>query len=107
MIMGDEANERERRQLDLMLDRLERFRSGDLAIPSVIHDLEALLGQLELVDAAWRDEFVDAWADLEIAYAVALDRHLEIPTAADATVSDAVSTLIGLVRQQLDASEST
>ena len=108
MTADNEVRERERRQLDLMLDRLEGFRSGELEIRGVIDDLSALHYQLELVSGTWRDEFRDAWAELEIAYAVALDRRRKIPTAAsDVTVGDAVTTLIALVRQHLDALENT
>ncbi len=101
---GDpERVERERRQLRLMLDRLHRFRSGELPIGPVINDLEALLGELELVDEAWRGEFIEAWSDLEIPYAVALDRLQPIPDARDATVADGVEALERLVSAQLQA----
>lgn len=80
--VNDEIIERERRQLQLMLDRLRRFQAGDLSVSHAITDLEALLYQLELVDESWRREFTEAWSDLEIPYAVALDRQTEILTAA-------------------------
>jgi len=100
--VNDETIERERRQLQLMLDRLQRFQAGDLYISHVITDLEALLYELELVDESWRGEFIEAWSDLEIPYAVALDRQTEIPTARDATVGAAVGRLLDLVRGRLD-----
>lgn len=101
---GDaEQADPERRQLLLMLDRLDRFRGGELSIGPVINDLEALLYELELVDEPWRDEFVEGWSLLEIPYAVALDRLTPIPDATDATVAEGVAVLDALVRDRLRA----
>ena len=97
----DEGVEREERQLSLMLDRVERFRQGALGIGSVINDLEALLNELELVSDDWRGEFIDAWGELEIPYAVALDRMQELPTAQDATVSAGLDAIDRLIRGRL------
>jgi hypothetical protein len=97
-----EVVERERRQLRLMQDRLDRFQAGDLSIGPVINDLEALLYQLELAAEPWRDDFIEAWSDLEIPYAVALDRQTPIPTAVDTTVSEGVERLLALVRSRLE-----
>ena len=80
--LGGRGRDREVRQLDLMLDRLNRFRSGSMIIGPVISDLEALRYELHSVDEDWRERFRDAWSDLEIPYAVALDQA-PIPTIAD------------------------
>lgn len=101
-----EVTERELRQLTLMLDRLNRFRSGGLALGPVVNDLEALLYELVLAEEGWRDRFVEAWSALEIAYAVALDRLQEIPTIRDPDVADAVTELDDLVRDQVRDLES-
>lgn len=99
----EDPSARERRQLHLMLDRLDRFKLGDLGIGPVINDLEALLGELQLAGDAWRQEFIESWSDLEIPYAVALDRLEPIPTAKDETVIAGVDALENLVRARLDA----
>ena len=100
--MGDEGK-RERRQLDQMSDRLARFGVGELGIGHVINDLEALRYELHSVDDRWVDQFFDAWSDLEIPYAVALDRLQPIPTIADGTVFEGVSELERLVTDARDA----
>jgi hypothetical protein len=69
----------------------------------LINDLEALLHELQLVDQQWRDEFQEAWGDLEIPYAVALDRLTPLPTAANSTVAEGVERLDVLVRSGLAA----
>ena len=99
----DDDDARDRRQLDLMLDRLARFRSGDLAIGSVINDLEALHHELNSVNDEWIARFREAWSDLEIPYAVALDRRHPIPTIADPTVAEGIDEIEYLVQQALTA----
>lgn len=96
--MGDE-DERERRQLDLMSDRLARFRAGELSIGPLINDLEALRYELHRVDDRWIDRFIEAWGDLEIPYAVALDRLEPIPTITDGIVAAGVSELERLISE--------
>lgn len=98
-----EVVNRERRQLELMMDRIVRFQSGDLGIGSTIDDLMALSDELQLADASWRDRFVDAWSDLEIRYAVALDKLTSLPDASDRTVRDGLFELEQLVVEGLNA----
>ena len=86
-----------------MLERLRRFRSGELAIGPVVSDLEALHLELQSVDADWRGRFAEAWSDLEIPYAVALDRLEPIPTMADATVAEGLAEIERLVAEARDA----
>lgn len=80
-----------------MSDRLARFRAGSLGIGPVVNDLEALRYELQSVDGSWIDRFIDAWGDLEIPYAVALDRLDPIPTIDDGVVAEGVSELERLV----------
>lgn len=102
MGIDPELVERECRQLRLMLDRIDKFRSGHLGIGPVISDLEALLYELQLADEPWRNEFIGGWSDLEIPYAVALDRQQEIPTAQDSTVKEGVDRIVALVEARLN-----
>ena len=79
----DEAVDRERRQLLLMLDRLRRFEAGSLFIAKMISDLEGLLEALE------------------IPYAVSLDRLEPIPDATDPQIRTAVERMLDLVQGRL------
>jgi hypothetical protein len=45
------------------------------------------------------ERFIEAWSDLEIPYAVALDRRVTIPTIADGVVAEGVSELERLVAE--------
>lgn len=98
-----EVVDRERRQLDLMAERIIRFRRGELGIGKVINDLVALLSELQLMDEAWRDRFVVAWSGLEIPYAVALDQLTPLPDASDWSVREGLDALDRLVAEGLAA----
>ncbi|MFW2383994.1 MAG: hypothetical protein ACN4GZ_19735 [Acidimicrobiales bacterium] len=82
--------ERELRQLRSMAKTLDDFRSNRIPIQRAINDLEALAQELHNASPAWQDRFVDAWADLEVPYAVALDQLSPVPDATDWTVRDGV-----------------
>lgn len=94
--------ERELRQLLLMRDRLVEFGSGRIALPELVYDLEALLYELESTSEGWREEFINAWGHLEIAYAVALDRQEPVEDASDPALQDDLCQLRDLVDQRLD-----
>lgn len=72
--MAPRLSERERRQLDLMRDRLVRYRKGELRLPALIADLDALIDALEEADPSWRRTLRERWAVFEEVYAVSLDR---------------------------------
>jgi hypothetical protein len=80
--------ERERRQLSLMQQRIASFRSGELFIARLIADLKGLLEARECASEEWIDDFRSASGDLEISYAVALDRLTPIPDAHDPCIAD-------------------
>ncbi len=61
------------RQLNLMIDKINRYEKGLIDLPSLIGDLVGLLNALEDYDEAWKREFQSNWIDLEVIYAVALD----------------------------------
>lgn len=97
--VSDEAEviERERRQLVLMQERVAGFRSSDVSLGSLIADLEGLLEARALASEQWVDDFRSAWGDLEISYAVALDRLTPIPDTHDPGVGDALFDLDALI----------
>jgi hypothetical protein len=92
-----EVIERERRQLVLMQGRIAGFRSGDVSLGGLISDLEGLLEARALASEQWVDDFRSAWGDLEISYAVALDRLTPIPDAHDPVVADGLFDLDALI----------
>jgi hypothetical protein len=94
--------ERERRQLTLMSERIEQFRSAKLSLGGLIADLEGLLEARTLASADWVDDFSDSWGNLEIPYAVALDRLTPIPDAHDPTVADGLHGLDVLIRRAIN-----
>ncbi|SRR6266567_7093073 len=99
--VDDEHRAREMRQLGLMAERLDSFASGDIYIAQAISDLEGLLYALELTSDGWKDEFREEWGELEIAYAVALDRREPVPDASEPRIRDAVTAMRRLVDERL------
>ena len=96
----DERKAREQRQYALMLERLQGFRQGTVPLPRLISDLEGLLVALEMAPDEWIDEFRSVWLDLEVAYALALDRLEPLPTKDDYLVAEPAKELEQLVRQR-------
>lgn len=95
----DEDVERERRQLGLMRERIRQFRDGSIPLAKLISDLEGLLEARNDASEQWIDAFRDAWSDLEIPYAVALDRLTPIPDAHYPTVAEGLFDLDRLIEQ--------
>ena len=95
--------DRERRQFRLMDDRLCAFQDENIYIATVISDLEGLFRALELTSEDWIERFRCAWGELEVSYAVALDRLEPIPKATDPSIHGAVEEMRLLVAQALAA----
>ena len=84
-----------------MEERLAQFRTGTIPISRAISDLEGPLWALKgRVPAAWFDSFLEQWGELEVAYAVALDRLTPIPTATDGDVRSATDEMMSLVMER-------
>ena len=62
------------RQYERMLALIEMYRTGEIALPSLVSDIEALISALESVSEEWRNTLLQAWGPLEMTYAGALDR---------------------------------
>lgn len=97
----DEPTSYELRQLRLMAERLAQFREGTIPIARAISDLEGLLWALDgRVPQEWFDSFLEQWGELEVAYAVALDRLTPIPDATDAALRNATDQMTRLVLER-------
>lgn len=64
------------RQLQLMIDKIYRFKEGLIGLDELIQDLEGLLNALENFDTDWKEDIRSYCIDLEVIYAVALDRDV-------------------------------
>jgi hypothetical protein len=67
--------------------------------------LEGLLYAVEQAPEDWKARFIEEWSELEIPYAVALNRQEKIPDATDPTIRMAVDALIALVHERFADSE--
>ncbi len=68
-------NEFDIRQLNIMLDKMERFTQGKLDLGYLLEDLEALLQILESIDEEWKTEFRSEWINIEEVYAYHLSQQ--------------------------------
>lgn len=91
------------RQLRRMRERIEWFENQKIGLGSLIGDLGALLDCLEATDGEWKDRFRRQWWELELVYAVALDRKLErLPAQSQAIVDDAIRAMKSLLDERGD-----
>ncbi len=73
-----------------------------MALDSLIPELEALFNAIDLADADWQEGFWDSWSDLEISYALALDRGWKsLDEVREQIVSQAAADLKSLVGAEL------
>jgi hypothetical protein len=91
------------RQYRLMLDCLLAFEAGKLPIDVLISNLQGLVRALQGVDEAWKQTFLEDWAVLEQARAMALFREsTSLNERETSAASDSVARLKLLVLEQMD-----
>lgn len=104
--------EYDQRQCRLMIECLEAFRFKKIGINVLISALKGLLGALELKDHDWIESAISEWGNLEINYALEIDRceeaGLDRKEASNRlyemdAVKSSVSKLEQLVHERLDA----
>lgn len=95
-------NEFDKRQLDIMIQKIHAFNEGYLHLSDLIYDLEALLNISTNQDQQWKDMFRSYWWDLEQVYAAALDDDkLDLDFEDQKIVNNAIENLKKLVELKL------
>jgi hypothetical protein len=88
--------------LRMMLSKLSECENGQLALDCLIPELEGLFNAVNLPDEDWQDSFWNSWGDLEINYAVALNRGWKsLDEVGEQIVSQAVADLKSLIGAKL------
>jgi len=91
-------SERDRRQLELLKERLFLYERDEIRLRTLIADLDFLIEAFEGADAAWRESLRKEWSVLEEVNAVALDRGFaELDPESERLVDRAVHGLFELV----------
>ena len=90
----------DRRQLESMLAQFQAYQLGKIDLPWLISSLESLLGCLESLPEAWREEFRDHWGVLEEVYSVAIVREQPVESLENKKLID---SSIGSMRSLLRA----
>jgi hypothetical protein len=97
-------NEFDKRQLNIMIQKIHEFEERSLHLSDLIYDLEALVNLLNDQDSHWKDLFVGYWWDLEQVYAVALYKNIpNLDFNDQQTIKDAIENLKKLIKMKLKA----
>ena len=89
------------RQLNMMRYFLSEFSLGNINLPKLINNLEALLYCLESVDDSWKTEFHENWFVLEQVYAVSCFNK-DVVASSDQDILMSISNLNCLIGNVLD-----
>lgn len=96
------VSEYNKRQLNLMLEKILMYRKNSIELLYLIGDLEALLEVLEDIDLSWKEEFRSIWWDLEYRYAIAIDENKQVLSVdEESEILGALNELEGHINQLL------
>jgi hypothetical protein len=96
-----------KRQLKLMLERIDWFHRGEIGLPALIANLDGLLNALEGVDQRWKQAFLKQWGVLEEVYADSLDKGLSaVPSENMPLINRAMDELKQLIAQVQECARS-
>ena len=98
-------DDRNARQLRLMLARLDEFERGRCSLERLVADLEGLLNAVENAPPAWRDDFRQISNDFEVSFAMARYRQSIGEMASDdaSILRQSVTELRDLVMHRMKA----
>jgi len=91
-----------RKQYQIIIERINWFEKGILELTSLIDDLESLQGYLQEVDKKWRSEFYKDWGLLEEIYSVAVVENEPISTSDREKIAQSVKNLKKLAEDALN-----
>ena len=96
----------DKRQLRIMIDKIEQFQKGNLYLSYLIEDLEALLNVLQNIDNEWKINFRTEWWDLEQVYAYALyENQAHLDDEGVKMVNETIDNILGLINEILTKEE--
>ena len=89
------------RQYERMLTRIDLNRSGQISVPKLIADIEALIWALESVPDEWRSTLLASWAALVHANANALYENGNAPNEQERRrISEALNGLERVIKNR-------
>jgi hypothetical protein len=99
-------NEFDKRQLNIMIQKIHSFNEGHLHLSDLIYDLEALLNILTNQDQPWKATFRGYWWNLEQVYAFALyEEKSRLDSEDQKIVNDTIEDLKSLIYTKLYCSK--
>lgn len=98
----------DKRQYNLMSERLRRFEEGASDLSSLVAGLDSLLECLEVPDEEWKQRFRSEWGTLEQVYAVALHHgQTELSVEEETLVNRAVCAIKQLLAERVPVQVET
>lgn len=93
----------DKRQLTIMIQKINDFEQGDLFLSSLINDLESLVYVLTSHDQEWKNTFIGYWWDLEQVIAVVMEEERShLSTEEIRIVKEALEELTKMTKSKLD-----
>ncbi len=94
-------NESDKRQLDLMLQKIHIYDAGRLDLAELINDLQALLDALTSDELEWKNIFKTYWWDLEEVHSVAVCEERELDSDDQKIIREAVENFKKLIKSKI------
>lgn len=99
-------NEYDTRQYNSMLRVISSYKNNEIRLSKLINDLEGLLECLEEKESVFEDQFLRLWSELEIIYAMSLDREDKNFTESEVkSLIESADKIEKLVRKQIANSD--
>jgi hypothetical protein len=97
-------NDKDQRIYRTMVEHLDRYERGELAIGQLIPSLDALVALLDETDEEWSDAFRYEWGTLETVYAIALDKGTtQLPSEGQLLIDRAIESMRRLLDRKRGA----
>ena len=96
-------NDRDKRQLSMMLEVMADYERGARKIGELVDDLEGLLNQLENIPSSWKQTFLTYWGELEDVRAALVQEEPYLSSEqASNIISEAIANLKYMVFNLLE-----
>ncbi len=98
----ESANDFNRKQYQIIIDKLNMYENGTLDLSRLIGDLEVLLGHIKDEDNNWRTLFLRQWGRLEDIYSIALVENSPLSKVDEDNIAISINNIRKLVQDALN-----
>lgn len=91
-----------KKNLDLMLTKIDVYKKNKVQLRTLIDDLESLLNLLANIDEKWIDKFLSYWNTLEIIFSINLVENKTVTKIETIKIKNCLISLENLIMQQIN-----